>query len=33
MRNVDEKNNDVVSELVKEYEGQPLIGPHSLIIS
>jgi len=27
------KNNENVSELVKEYEGQPLLGPHSLTIS
>lgn len=33
MRSLDEKNNEVVSELVKEYEGQPLLGPNSLAIS
>jgi hypothetical protein len=33
MRQMDEKNNDVASELVKEYEGMPLLGPNSLVLS
>ena len=32
MRAVDEKN-DIISELVKEYEGQALLGPHSIVYS
>jgi hypothetical protein len=30
---MDEKNVEVASELVKEYEGMPLLGPNSLMLS
>jgi len=33
MRSLDEKNNELASELVKEYEGMPLLGPNSLVLS
>ena len=33
MRVVDDKNNETINELVKEYEGTPLLGPNQLILS
>lgn len=30
---MDDKNVEVNSELVKEYEGTPLLGPNSLVLS
>ena len=33
MRSLDEKNNELASELVKEYEGMPLLGPNCLVLS
>jgi len=33
MRQLDDKNNEIITEMVKEYEGQPLLGPNTLVIS
>eukprot|EP00825_Cyclidium_porcatum_P023742 TRINITY_DN2629_c0_g1_i5.p1 TRINITY_DN2629_c0_g1~~TRINITY_DN2629_c0_g1_i5.p1 ORF type:complete len:227 (+),score=29.54 TRINITY_DN2629_c0_g1_i5:269-949(+) len=32
-RTIDDKNNEQISDLVKDYEGQPLLGPHTIVIS
>ena len=28
MRTIDDKSNETINELVKEYEGTPLLGPN-----
>lgn len=33
MRSIEDKNTEVASEFVKDYEGMPLLGPNSLALS